>query len=86
MKYRSRTRIVPHILEATNGGVTKINIMYKTDLSYAQSKEYPSVLFANGLIGFEKGTRTYKTPSKGIHFLKTFSQIGGVIAPHMGEK
>ena len=79
MKYRSRTDIVSQILEAANGGTTKTKIMYKAYLSYAQLKEYLSVLVENGLLEFEKGSQSYKTTSKGLLFLKTYSQIGGLI-------
>src|SRR5919204_6666776 len=81
MKYRSRTDIVSQILEAANGGATKTKIMYKAYLSYAQLKEYLSVLVENGLLEFEKGTQAYKTTAKGLQFLKTYSQIGGLILP-----
>lgn len=86
MKYRSRTDIVATILEAANGGSTKTKIMYKAYLSYAQLKEYLSVLVQNDLLSFEKGTQTYKTTSKGLQFLKTYSQIGGLIVPDTAEK
>lgn len=79
MKYRSRTDIVSQILEAANGGTTKTKIMYKAYLSYAQLKEYLSVLVENGLLEFEKGSQSYKTTPKGLLFLKTYSQIGGLI-------
>jgi len=39
------------------------------------------VLVENNLLEFEKGTQTYKTTSKGLQFLKTYSQIGGLIVP-----
>ena len=81
MKYRSRTDIVSQILEAANGGVTKTKIMYKAYLSYAQLKEYLAVLIENGLLEFEKGSQTYKTSAKGLLFLKTYSQIGGLVVP-----
>jgi len=86
MKYRSRTDIVSQILEAANGSATKTKIMYKAYLSYAQLKEYLSVLVENGLLEFEKGTQTYKTTSKGLQFLKTYSQIGGLIVPDTGTE
>jgi len=86
VKYRSRTDIVSQILEAANGGATKTKIMYKAYLSYAQLKEYLSVLVENGLLEFEKGTQTYKTTSKGLQFLKTYSQIGGLIVPNSGTE
>ncbi len=86
MKYRSRTDIVSQILEAANGGATKTKIMYKAYLSYAQLKEYLSVLVENGLLEFQKGTQTYKTTSKGLQFLRTYSQIGGLIIPDTGRE
>ncbi len=55
MKYRSRTEIVAMILEAANGGATKTKIMYKAFLSYAQLKEYLSVLIENDLIEYIEG-------------------------------
>jgi predicted transcriptional regulator len=61
MKYRSRTEIVSMILEAANGGATKTRIMYKAFLSYAQLKEYLSVLIENNLLEYLEGVRTYKT-------------------------
>jgi predicted transcriptional regulator len=40
---RSRIDIISQILETANGGVTtKVKIMYKANLSYAQLKDYVS--------------------------------------------
>ena len=61
MKYRSRTEIVSMILEAANGGATKTRIMYKAFLSYAQLREYLSVLIENNLLEYLEGAQTYKT-------------------------
>ena len=58
MKYRSRTEIVSMILEAANGGATKTKIMYKAFLSYAQLKEYLSVLIENNLLEYLEGVQT----------------------------
>ena len=60
--------------------------MYKAYLSYAQLKEYLTVLIENGLLDYEKGTQTYKTSSKGLQFLKTYRQIGGMITSQTREK
>ncbi len=59
MKYRSRTDITAQILEAANGGVTKTKIMYKAFLSYAQLKEYLTVLIENGLLEYIEGEQIY---------------------------
>jgi predicted transcriptional regulator len=79
MKYRSRTEIVSVILEAANGGATKTKIMYKAFLSYAQLKEYLSILIENNLIEYLEGTQTYKTSEKGFNFLKIHNEIGELL-------
>ncbi|MDQ3868175.1 MAG: winged helix-turn-helix domain-containing protein [Thermoproteota archaeon] len=55
MKYRSKTDIIGHILEAVNGrgrdtGLTKSKIMYSVFLYYAQLQGYLSDLVDKGLI------------------------------------
>ena len=76
MKYRSRTEIVSMILEAANGGATKTRIMYKAFLSYAQLREYLSVLMENNLLEYLEGTQTYKTTEKGFNLLRMHNEIG----------
>jgi predicted transcriptional regulator len=70
MKYRSRTEIVSMILEAANGSATKTRIMYKAFLSYAQLREYLSVLIENNLLEYLEGTQSYKKDRKRIEPLK----------------
>ncbi len=79
MKYRSRTEIVAMILEAANGGATKTKIMYKAFLSYAQLREYLSVLIENNLLEYLEGSQAYKTTEKGINFLKMHNEIGELL-------
>ena len=79
MKYRSRTEIVSMILEAANGGATKTKIMYKAFLSYAQLKEYLSVLIENNLLDYLEDNHTYKTTEKGFNFLKMHNEIGELL-------
>jgi predicted transcriptional regulator len=81
MKYRSRTEIVAMILDAANGGATKTKIMYKAFLSYAQLREYLSVLIENTLIEYVEGSQTYKTTGKGLNFLKMHNEIGELLNP-----
>ncbi|ALI34840.1 MAG: winged helix-turn-helix domain-containing protein [Candidatus Nitrosocosmicus sp.] len=80
MKYRSRTEIVAMILDAANGGATKTKIMYKAFLSYAQLREYLSVLIENNLIEYVEGSQTYKTTEKGLNFLKMHNEIGELLS------
>ena len=80
MKYRSRTEIVAMILDAANGEATKTKIMYKAFLSYAQLREYLSVLIENTLIEYIEGSQTYKTTEKGLNFLKMHNEIGELLS------
>jgi predicted transcriptional regulator len=66
------------ILEAANGGATKTKIMYRAFLSYAQLREYLSVLMENGLLEYMEGTQTYKT-GKGLNFLKMHIDISELL-------
>jgi predicted transcriptional regulator len=76
--YRNRTERVAMILEAANGGATKTKIMNKAFLSYAQLREYLSVLIENNLL-YRDGTQTYKTTEKGLYFLKIQNEIGELL-------
>ena len=85
MKYRSRTEIISVILEAANGGATKTRIMYKAFLSYAQLKEYLSVLIENNLLEYLEGTQTYKTNEKGFNLLRMHNEIGELLQTPIRE-
>jgi predicted transcriptional regulator len=82
MKYRSRTEIVGLILEAANGGgATKIKIMYKAFLSFAQLREYLTTLQDSGLIEYESGRQTYRTTEKGMKLLEVCGNMNELVAP-----
>jgi predicted transcriptional regulator len=79
MIYRSRTEIVSNILDAANGGgATKTKIMYVAFLSYAQLKEYLSLLIENNLIEYSNGTK-FKTTEKGLNYIKMYREIGELL-------
>ena len=84
MKYRSRTEIVSMILEAANGGATKTRIMYKAFLSYAQLKEYLSVLIENNLLEYLEGVTNLQNHRKRIQSLKDALRNRG--APAISNK
>ena len=48
-------------------------------LSYAQLKEYLSVLIENNLIEYLDGTRIFKTTEKGLNYLKMNNEIGELL-------
>jgi predicted transcriptional regulator len=75
MGNRSRTEIVGNILDAANGGTTKIKIMYTAFLSYGQLKGYLSILIENNLIEYVDGDNKFKTTEKGLNYLKMHNQI-----------
>jgi predicted transcriptional regulator len=82
MKYRSRTEIVGLILEAANGGgVTKTKIMHKAFLSFAQLREYLTMLLDNRLIEYEDGKQTYRTAEKGMRLLCIYSKMCELVPP-----
>jgi predicted transcriptional regulator len=53
--------------------------MYKAFLSYAQLREYLSVLIENSLLEYLEGSQTYKTTEKGLNFLKMHNEIGELL-------
>ena len=75
MKYRSRSDIIGLILESANGGATKTKIMYKSYLSFAQLREYLSMLSEKGLVEYEEGTQKFRTTEKGLRLLQIQNQI-----------
>jgi predicted transcriptional regulator len=79
LKYRSRTEIASRILESAMAGTTKTKIMYKAFLSYAQLKEYLTVLEENGLLIYDKSDQAYKTTQKGLHFLNITNSLQGLM-------
>ena len=79
MKNRSKTEIVSNILDAANGGATKTKIMYKAFLSYAQLREYLSVLIENSLLEYLEGNQKYKTTEKGLNLLKMHNEMGELL-------
>jgi predicted transcriptional regulator len=85
MKYRSRTEIVSMILDAANGGATKTKIMYKAFLSYAQLREYLSVLIENNLLEYLEGRHSYKTTEKGLNLLRMHNEIGELLQTRLSQ-
>ena len=85
MKYRSRTEIVSMILDAANGGATKTKIMYKAFLSYAQLREYLSVLIENNLLEYLEGKHSYKTTEKGLNLLRMHNEIGELLQTRLPQ-
>jgi len=80
MKYRSRTDIISMILQASMNGATKTRLMYSAFLSYAQVQEYLGFLTGKGLLIFEELSGKYKLTEQGLHFLRVYEEISGVVS------
>ncbi len=75
-RIRNRIEILCEILQVANGGVTtKMKIMYKVNLSYAQLKEYLIYLTEKGLLRYDLERHAFKTTEKGLKFLKAYDQM-----------
>ena len=90
--YRGRHQIIAKMLNIINEsdakGAIKTSIMYKSFLSYAQLKEYLSLLLEMGLIdeipqeikssgGNEKSV--YKITGKGLRLLQISKEIESIV-------
>lgn len=61
-------------------------MMYKAFLSYAQLKEYLSVLIENALLEYVEVEQLYKTTDKGSCLLKIYDKVGEYFTPDASEK
>jgi predicted transcriptional regulator len=78
--YRSRVEIIGQVLESAKGdGATKTKIIYNAFLSYAQLKEYLTILTESKLVSYDGQTHTFKTTEKGLRFLNFYNEISDVI-------
>jgi predicted transcriptional regulator len=53
--------------------------MYKAFLSYAQLREYLSVLIENNLLEYLEGNQNYKTTEKGLNLLRMHNEMGELL-------
>ncbi len=76
IRNRNRIEILCEILQVANGGITtKMKIMYKVNLSYAQLKEHLIYLTEKGLLRYDLERHAFKTTEKGLKFLKAYDQM-----------
>ena len=81
MPYRDKIEIISDVLEAANGGASKIRIMYKAGLSYKQMRGYVNFLAEKGLLdyGYQQDVQIVRTTEKGLLFLDTYNRIHDII-------
>src|SRR5918992_400069 len=82
MGNRSTIDIASYVLEAANGGASKIEIMYKALLSYNQMKVYVNFLNEKGLLVYDNQhgeAHTFRTTEKGLRFLEIYNRLDDMI-------
>lgn len=76
LRHRTRSEIIPSILEVTNGNKVRINeIELKVCLPYNILNEYLANLLQYGLVEYMQGERAFKTTPKGLHALIKYHML-----------
>jgi predicted transcriptional regulator len=77
MIYRSKIDIIAVILKtaSNDGGVLKSKIMYEGYLSWAQLKEYLSIVLKNDLLKYQEREGTFVITGKGTRFLNIHNEL-----------
>jgi predicted transcriptional regulator len=70
---RNNLEVLAKILELTEKGKRKTNIMYQCNLSYPKTDRTINFLLERGMI--EKRSPLYYTTSKGLEFLMKFREL-----------
>ena len=80
-KRRDHLYIIAEILEIAKDGALKTPIMYKANLGFAQLNEYLSLLLGIRLLEtvIKDGKTIYKTTLKGLKYLQSYMEIGGLL-------
>jgi predicted transcriptional regulator len=78
---RDRLHIIAEILEISEGGSLKTQIMYRANLSFFQLNEYLSLLLDIDLLKetVEKGKNVYRITPKGLEYLENYYKIRGLL-------
>lgn len=83
---RSRIEVVALILQAAIGGTTAKRMLNKVFPSLILLEEYLVVMQENRLLDYRLDERIYITTSKGINFLRIYSQLNEAIAMNGGNE
>jgi predicted transcriptional regulator len=80
MKYRDRFAIASDILAVARAGkVTKTRMMYGSNMSFIQSKDYLNFLMSNDLLKRDEETHHYSITDKGMRFLNLYQDLNKLI-------
>jgi predicted transcriptional regulator len=81
--YRDRIGIVRDILEAAKGdegGTTKTRMMYKSNLSHDQMKDYLMILTESCFICYDVSTKRFRTTEKGLKVIEAYKRIEDMVS------
>ena len=80
-KRRSSFLIIAEVLEMAKEGVVKTQIMYDTNMSFPQLKNYLSLLLERNLLEASQTSikTTYKTTEKGTQYLQQYRTIAELL-------
>ncbi len=86
-KRRDRLFIMAEMLDVAREGVLKTQIMYRANLSFAQLKEYLSLLLDLNLLEAVKTPekKIYKTTHKGLRYLQRYREIRELLKEEKGK-
>ena len=78
---RDRLFIMAEVLDIAKEGALKTYIMYNANLSFAQLNQYLSLLIDIACLKVvkEHGRTIYKTTEKGLVYLNSYREIGGLL-------
>lgn len=70
-------QIIADIVDITTSGVSKTHVMYRANLSFAQTNEYLPFLLEIELLTHttQNGRKIYKATPKGMRFLHGYAKI-----------
>jgi predicted transcriptional regulator len=74
---RGRLEIFAEILLFCDQRKAKTNIMYRTNLNYAQLQSHLKLLTSQGLLSME--TEKYVTTEKGFHYIELFLELHDIL-------
>ena len=83
---RSRIEVVALILQAAIEGATAKNMLNKVFPSLMLLEEYLVVLQENKLLDYRLDEQIYTTTSKGINFLRIYSELNEAVAMSSGNE
>lgn len=77
-RYRSRMQIIAEILSAASqetGGLNQCRLMYRSFLSFAQTKDYFTNMVTDSLLEYNDQTKKFTVTDKGFTYLENYRKM-----------